>query len=176
MAYEPSFNFRDPDFLQAIGELVVSWNGLERVLHVSLVWVLDVGGDRARAHIVFAHMSFPQKLQAMRAMVAEMINGGMSPSSPLGKFERESFKLLYKANEKRNTLMHHMWAFDSEEKMAFQSSVQARKRLEAPIETFSLEELKEISRSWRRITAQLGRAMSDQFPDFLSIDNPHMGQ
>jgi hypothetical protein len=61
------------EFLKAIGEVVVAWNRMEFELTVILIHWLGKDINENRSHAIFAHMSFPQKLDIMGSLVEELI-------------------------------------------------------------------------------------------------------
>ena len=128
------------EYLCEIGRIAVNWNRLESALHHTLVIAL-LGGfaTDGRAIAVFAHMAFPQKLDALSAMLRII-------DEDLAFVYREQVQGLLKlAQEKRNTTLHQSWF--SQEDGIKRFDVKARGKLTFTLLPVSIQELKEASLS-----------------------------
>ena len=100
-----------PDYLQAIGKVVVSWNQLDIGVNLLLIFFLGKDIKHNRSHIVFAHMAFPQKLDVMGALVEDLIK--QPGNKYLEAYKLTVLPLLKQAQGARNSVVHAMWGAKS---------------------------------------------------------------
>ena len=93
------------EYLREIGQITVLWNRLEGLLHFALIGAL-LGhypqGD-GRAHSVFVHMAFPQKLDVLSSMLR------FREERLLKRYVEILLPLLKACQEKRNAMVHQDW-------------------------------------------------------------------
>lgn len=140
------------EFLREIGLIVVLWGDLEDVLHFVLVGALlgRYPKDDFRAHVVFPHMSFPQKLDALSSML-RMIDD--SPDGVSKRYIAELYPLLKECQEKRNMVLHRTWVNRPERITMAQRKARGMYKNEAW--TIELEDMQEISTLLRKTTSKL---------------------
>jgi hypothetical protein len=129
------------EYLKAIGEVTIRWNSLEGLLHLCLIKLLGKDILEGRSHVVFAHMSFPQKLDSISALIGELTN--LPANSPLNRYKEEIQPLLKQAQSKRNLIIHSIWGVDEKGRVCV-SSVSARGTLKMKNEPISLKEVQAI--------------------------------
>jgi sulfur transfer complex TusBCD TusB component (DsrH family) len=127
------------EYLREIGRIVVAWNRLDSALTHALVFALieDVSTYK-RAVAVFAHMSFPQKLDSLAAMLR--IIGAEFADLYLNDVQG----LLKQAQEKRNTALHQYWYVEEGE--VIRGDIKARGSLKVTSQKVTLQDLRDIVR------------------------------
>lgn len=137
------------EYLREIGQIAVAWNGLENSLLNALVFALldrpVLPNERALA--VFAHIAFPQKLDALESMLRLL-------DEKLTTIYCEKVKSqLKQAQEKRNTVLHQVW-FAREDGVK-RRTLKARGKLEQQTIPVNLQELVDISSFIRKAGVDL---------------------
>ena len=129
------------DYLQEIGRIAVSWNNLENLLHHTLVLaLLDDFAQDGRAIAVFAHMTFPQKLDTLRTMLQM---GSTSGGKVFSDYCEKIQPLLKDCQEKRNAILHQSWSVQDGTVKRF--DIKARGVLRLTLSDVTLDELKGIT-------------------------------
>jgi len=126
------------EYLIAIGRVAVSFGRLDSMLTHTLIFTLlgDFQKD-GRALATFAHMAFPQKMQALESMLNIV-------SPQLAKAYCDDVKgLLDNASKKRNAFLHQHWI--SEDYEVKRVIISARRSLEVDAQSVGIEELAEAS-------------------------------
>jgi hypothetical protein len=104
MPNEPTYPLLPENYMTAIGRAVLGWNFLESlILHTSIMALLGDFATDGRAEAVFLHMSFPQKLDALEAML-RIIDPDLA-----GTYREQVLPLLKLSQEKRNATLHQTW-------------------------------------------------------------------
>jgi len=127
------------EYLREIGRTAVYWNNLESLLHHALILALlgDFSSD-GRAVAVFAHMAFPQKLDALSSMLRII-------DENLANIYREQVQPLLKGSqEKRNAVIHQMWFTQPDGVKRF--DIKARGKLKYTIRPVTAQEVLEVSK------------------------------
>lgn len=94
------------EYLRAIGQVVLTWNSLEALVHLALVKLLGSDSLEGRSHAVFAPMSFPQKLDVLTTLMDQM---EIPANHPFGRYKTEVHPLLTEAQAQRDLLLHSLW-------------------------------------------------------------------
>lgn len=129
------------NYLQEIGRIAVAWNDLESILHHTLVIaLLDDYSENGRAIAVFAHMAFPQKLDALRTMLPL---GKPSRAKVFSDYCEKVQPLLRDCQEKRNAILHQPMSV--EDGAIKRLDIKARGVLKMTLSDVTLDELKEIT-------------------------------
>lgn len=156
------------EYLSAIGRVVVEWNQLESVLDLSLIRLLGKELTDPRSHIVFTHMAFPQKLDALKALIAEV---RIPEGSSLGRYGEDVQPLLKKASEGRNMVLHSKWGV--EDGTVCRSTIRAKGALKMSVVPVKLEE---ITAACSQIVAA-GEALFEAVTGHLRVrPSPQQGQ
>ncbi|MGI8771714.1 MAG: hypothetical protein ACR2JE_09775 [Acidobacteriaceae bacterium] len=109
------------EYLKAIGRVTVEWNQLESILDLCLIRLLGKDLTDPRSHIVFTHMAYPQKMNALKALIGQV---EIPAGSSLGRYSDEVQPLLKAASEERNKIMHSKWGM--EKGQVYRSTLQAK--------------------------------------------------
>ena len=109
------------EYLRAIGRVTVEWNQLESILDLCLIKLLGKDLTDPRSHIVFTHMGYPQKMDALKALIGEV---QIPSGSSLGQYGDKVQPLLKKAQEERNIIMHSKWGV--EKGQVYRSTIRAK--------------------------------------------------
>ena len=125
------------DYLRAIGDVIVRWNALEAMMSLCLIKLLGKEVFDGRSHIVFAHMTFPQRMDVLAALVGEYIN--LPPNHPLSLYKANVQPLLKDAQTRRNKIAHGIWG--CEDGKVHISSLSARGSLKTKSEPISIQEI-----------------------------------
>ena len=94
------------EYLVEIGRICRRWSVLESLMHICTVKVAGMDIQRASSLIIFAHMSFPLRLDVLGAIVEAANFNGKYPW--LADYPRVD-KLLRKAQKERNAVIHATW-------------------------------------------------------------------
>lgn len=103
-----SFDIPD-ECLVEMGRVIVAWNQLESILDMALIKLLCMGDTEKRGHtvaagfIVFAHMSVPMKMQALRAL---LVLTNDPKNAYIKTFDKVISVAVTKALGKRNEVVH----------------------------------------------------------------------
>lgn len=131
-----------PEYLKAIGDVVVRWNHLEQLLNNILGGLLANDPNDIRAKIVFAHMAFPQKLDIMASIAEEYLK---NPANSFLEMYKPAMPLLRQAQVDRNLVIHSMWGFFDGQVM--RSLMTARGRFKFTWQPASIKEIQKASKS-----------------------------
>ena|SRR5437868_1730948 len=127
------------EYLREIGRISVYWNNLEHLLQHALILALlgDFATDN-RAAAAFAHMAFPQKLDALSSMLRII-------DEKLATIYREQVQpLLKKSQEKRNAVIHQI-LFTQQDGVK-QFGMKARGEIKYWLEPVTVREFFEVSK------------------------------
>ena len=143
-------NFLPDDYLIAIGKVTVAWGNLETVADLVLNKLSDTDG--LRCAVMTAHMSWPQKMDAIAALV-----DGLRPDYPhLERFDAVK-PLLLKAQEGRNRVAHGQWGH--QEGIVTKARATARGKLRARIDPITLADIDGIVRDIGHAAIRLWRVV-----------------
>ncbi len=131
------------DYLSAIGEVNVRWNDLEFLITLSMILLLGQDIYDEKAYIVFAHMTFPQKLDVLGALAEQMMN--KRGYSRFKKFKSHVLPLLKKAQQGRNSIIHSDWT--SRSGTMVKTSISARGSFKFSSEVVALKEILAVNQS-----------------------------
>jgi hypothetical protein len=125
-------------FLAAIGQVCVHFANLESIVDLAIGKLASFQDGDARGAIVTAHMSWPQKIDVMQALVDLLL-----PEFPhLSKFETV-VPLLKVAQKGRNRIIHGQWG--CEDGKVQKLRLTARGKLAFSIDEITLKEILAIS-------------------------------
>jgi hypothetical protein len=155
------------EYLKAIGSVVVHWNYLEEVLNLILIHLLGKKITDDRSHIIFAHTSFPQKMDILSALVGKVEN--LPEYSRFQEYKANVEPLLKTAQSSRNTIIHSMWGMKDGKLM--RASISARGSLKL---VWIIVTLREIENAQESI-ARAYRALSELVVSVTSL-SPQSGQ
>lgn len=129
------------DYLREIGRVVVAWNKLESALGYALMLaLLGRPFDDLRPFAVFAHMSFPQRLDTLGALLLANPNLDQAVS---GEYKKVVRPLLENCAEKRNAVLHQDWSV--EEDVVHRYDVRARGQVKITYVPVNITELQAAS-------------------------------
>ena len=143
------------EYLAAIGEVTVTWNSLEGLLHLCLIKLLGKELTDGRSHAVFAHMNFPQRLDVLGALIGEVID--VSSSHPLGAYKNKIYPLLKDAQNRRNIISHSIWGVEGGK--VHISSVSARGSVKVKQQPITLAEVQVASAAIKKAGLELFMAV-----------------
>jgi hypothetical protein len=129
------------EYLLELGRIVVGWNRLESLLlHTLVSALIEDSSTYNRALAVFTHMAFPQKLDALSAMLRTI-----EPEF-YDLYHDEVQGMLKQAQESRNTALHQFW-YNSQDGDVKRANVKARGKLQVTHQPVSPDDLKKVVRS-----------------------------
>jgi hypothetical protein len=156
------------EYLKAIGRVVVEWNQLESILDLCLIRLLGKELTDPRSHIVFTHMAYPQKMDALKALIGEV---KIPDGSTLGRYGDEVQPLLKNASEARNKIMHSKWGVINGK--VHRSMIRAKGALKMSLVSVSIDEIIEACNQ----IAAAGEALSAAIVGHLRVNpSPQQGQ
>ena len=131
----PTYDIPD-EYLVEIGRVTVRWSLLESVLDLCLIKLAGKDILEKRSQIIFNHMAFPMKLDVMGAFVSTLL-----PGYPALSGFPAIQRLLKKAQEHRNSVIHGRWGFDETTREVTISRLSARGKLKFSITPVSIAEI-----------------------------------
>jgi hypothetical protein len=157
------------DYLAEIGRVTVRWSKLETHLNFCLIQLSGNSILEPRSHILFAHMSFPQKIHALGALIVACLT---NPAySFLSNYKKDVEPLLNEASRLRNGIIHCNWGMDNG--VVGRSNVTARGALKMTRNNASITEIEEASEAIVKASAALvALVVAGNSPN----DKPHSGQ
>jgi len=141
------FNIPDDHFI-AMGKVTVAWGMLESVVDLAIARLAGFHTFDPRGAIVTAHMTWPQKMDVMEALVSALLNEHPKLASfPAAK------PLLKKAQEGRNLIAHGQWSYRDGQLVRARAT--ARGKLRADLKPVALSDIDavvaDISRAGRTV-------------------------
>jgi len=133
---QPNDHVPEP-YLTAIGQVVVNWCNLEALVDLALGKLAGFDGYDQRGAIVTAHMSWPQKMDALQSLIGVL----REEHAHLAKFDAVK-PLLKKAQEGRNRIVHGQWGEQNGE--AIKLRLTARGKLKFAMTPITVDEIKAI--------------------------------
>lgn len=132
-----------PDaYLAEMGRISVRWSRLESVIELSMIELLGKKATEGRSLVLFTHMSFPQKMDIMGALVVECL---FSPEYQwLSRYKEDVAPLLNSASKKRNAIIHTKWGLAPDGTVE-KSVISARGALKMDRFKGTIRELEEVS-------------------------------
>ena len=130
------------EYLIAIGEVTVRWNRLEMSINTLLIHWLGKDINERRSHVIFTHMSFPQKLDVMGSLVEELVKD--PKYNHLKACKSKVIPLLREAQSGRNMVIHSMWGV--KDGTVMKASITARGLLKLSWTIGRLEEIEKTKR------------------------------
>jgi hypothetical protein len=125
-------------YLEAIGKVCIHWALLESIVDVALSKLAGFALEDSRGAIVTAHMSWPQKMDVLSAIV----DAFLADHPHLARFESVK-PLLKKAQEGRNRVVHGQWGvLDGK---VHKLRLTARGKLKTSIEPIALDEIHAVA-------------------------------
>ena len=131
------------EYLKAIGEVAVRWNHMEQIVNLFLIYLSGGNIAEDRAHVVFAHMAFPQKMDVMGALAEELSKSGKSGAWTTYKSTVQP--LLKKAQSGRNMVIHSMWGVHNGK--VKRASISARGTLKFSWLEATIQEIEDVTQS-----------------------------
>ena len=125
-------------YLTAIGKVSVNWGTLEAAMDLAIGKLAGFALKDSRGAIVTAHLSWPQKMDALEALA----NALTLDYPHLGKFA-EVKPLLKKAQEGRNRIVHGQWG--EHDGKVHKLRMTARGKLKARIDLITIEQIHAIA-------------------------------
>ncbi len=140
-----------PDnFLLAIGKVCAQWSYLEMVVDLALKKFAGVPDDDARGMIFTVHMSWPQKMDVLRALIDALNHDDY----PWLKRFGEVAPLLKRAQDGRNRYVHARWGHtNSGEPLLLRAT--ARGELKLRMDTVSAGDIEQVGEDIGRAAASL---------------------
>lgn len=129
------------DYLVAIGKVCVQWGMLEQVVDKALHKFGDVNMDDWRPPVFTAHMSWPQKMNILDALVDGLV--GEYPA--LSRYKIEVAPVLRKAQSGRNRIVHAFWGYDDKTASAHILSLTARGKLKTSVDPIGISDIDSIA-------------------------------
>jgi hypothetical protein len=157
------------DYLAEIGRVTVRWSKLESHLNFCSIQLSGNTVFEPRAHVLVTHMSFPQKIHALGAMVVACLT---NPAySFLSNYKKDVEPLLNEASRMRNGIIHCNWGMENG--VVGRSDVTARGALKMTRNNASITEVEEASEAIVKASDALVALVTAGSP---SSDKPHSGQ
>lgn len=158
------------DYLTEIGRVIVRWNKLEGLMEFSLIELLGKSITEGRSLVVFTHMSFPQKMDIMGALVVECLT---NPAYGwLSAYKTDVEPLLKDAQRKRNAITHSKWGMDANG-VTGKSNITARGALKMESSQAFIPEIEAASDSIVRAAEALSKLV---FRQNRGSNTPQSGQ
>jgi hypothetical protein len=157
------------EYLTEIGRVTVRWSKLETNLSFCLIQLSGNSILERRSHILVTHMSFPQKIQALGALIVACLT---NPTYGfLSNYKKDVEPLLNEASRLRNGIIHCHWGLNNG--VVGRSNVTARGELKMTSSNASLAEIEQASEAIVKAAdalVALVTAGNSRSP------NPHSGQ
>lgn len=129
------------DFLIAIGRVSVRWNTLESMIEMVLIKLAGIGDGDSRGKIIFNHMSWPQRMDVLGALVESLVN----EYPRLNGYNEEVVPLLKKAQAGRNKIMHGFFGMNGGPDVMILRAT-ARGKLKFQMEKITVSEIDGVSK------------------------------
>jgi len=155
------------EYLKAIGSVVVHWNYLEHVLNLILIHLLGKEITDDRSHIIFAHTSFPQRVDILSALVEKVEN--IPNYSKFREYKTKVEPLIKLAQKNRTWIIHSSWGMKDGNLM--RASITARGSLKFVWVVVALKEIEDAQEA----IARAYKALSGLVIPVTSI-SPQIGQ
>jgi len=134
-----------PDaYLVEIGKIAVQWTNLETVFELCLINVAGLNANEPRAWAIFAHMTFPQRLDVFGAMI-----DSLQDDYPRLQDYKAVRSIISEAQDGRNKVVHARWLY--EDGKATITRLTARGKVKHSTVPITVDEL-------RRIAELIGKA------------------
>ncbi len=153
------------EHLSAIGKVVIRWNHLEQIVNLFLIHLLGKEIFDDRSHIVFAHMAFPQKLDALGALVEETVK--LPRYASLKNYKTAVLPLLRAAQVGRNSVIHSFWGM--KEGIATRASIKARGSLKFTWGVATLKEIEAVIQAIEDARVALSDLASPEWKESIRI-------
>jgi hypothetical protein len=132
------------EYLIEMGRLSVRWSRLETLIEFSMIELLGKSPLEGRSLVLFTHMTFPQKMDIMGALIVECL---LNPQYQwLSRYKVDVAPLLKDAASKRNTIIHAKWMLDPDD-CVWKSAISARGTLKMERTRGTIRELEDASKS-----------------------------
>jgi hypothetical protein len=142
-------NIPDAYFI-ALGRVTVEWSYLESVFDLGLMKLAGMSISDSRAWSVFAHMTFPLKIDVFGALVTEL-----QPKYPGLKELKTILQQIKEAQSARNEVIHAKWGCENGQVMI--SRLSARGQIKTSVRAISLDELNGVGGKIKETTKALYR-------------------
>ncbi len=127
-----------PDYLIQIGRVSVFWSTLESIFDLSLMKLAGMSIGDPRAWSIFAHMTFPLKLDIFGSLVTEL-----QPKYPNLKELPSVIAKIKIAQQGRNMIVHAKWGIDEQGRVVI-SRITARGTIKTSVRAIPLSEVSDI--------------------------------
>jgi len=138
------------EYLIEIGRVTVEWATLESALDLGLIKLAGMSLEDSRALSIFAHMSFPLKLDVFGSLVTEL-----QPKYPNLKDLQTIVRQLKKAQDGRNAIIHAKWGFENGQVQI--ARMTARGHIKTSIRPIPLDEIQGITKQINETTKAVFR-------------------
>jgi hypothetical protein len=96
------------EYLTELGRITVHWSAFESILDLCLMQLVGKSIRERRSWIIFAHMTFPLKIDILRSVVSEL-----EPNYPaLAQGFPPVLSAVKSAQSTRNRFLHAKWGVD----------------------------------------------------------------
>jgi hypothetical protein len=153
------------EYLRAIGLVTVRWNHLEQIVNLFLIHFLGKSIDDDRSHIVFAHMAWPQKVNALSALVEKVIV--LPRYSNLQSYKPIVLPLLNAAQNGRNSIIHGLWGMLGS--IPTRASIKARGSLEFTWSEVTLKDIEAVIQAIEDARVALSGLASPEWKESIRI-------
>ncbi len=129
------------EFLAEIGRVAVHWSWFESILDLCLMQLSGKSIMEPRSWIMFAHMTFPLKMDILGSLINELAGSypGLHKGFPAVRV------LIKEAQAVRNRTLHGKWGVNPDTRAVEASSITARGQLKTTVTPVSLDELRHAS-------------------------------
>ena len=142
------------DYLVEIGKISVQWSALEMIFELCSVKLSGMDSNDERPWAIFAHMSFPQRLDAFGAMIDTLQAG-----YPRLQDYKAVLSLVRESQTARNKVIHARWNYENG--VATIARLTAKGKVKTSLEPITVNELREIAeligkasiRVWKLVVA-----------------------
>jgi hypothetical protein len=135
-------------YLIAIGRLSYLWGHLETVVEMAISKLSGINFDDPRSAIMITHMTWPLRMDVLGSLIEYL-----KPKYPyLAKFSNVQ-KLLKKAQDGRNKILHAKWGY--QDGIVSISRISARGQLKMSITPVTITEIDGISNDIGQATTEL---------------------
>ena len=146
----------------------MQWTRLEVVLNLVLIRLIRKDPLEGTSHIVFAHMTFPQKMKALNSLLNEI---KPPPGSPLSRYKLDVLPLLTSSSKHRNQIAHAVWTVSDDGKV-IRTSITAHDKLEMDMHVVPLKEIQAASAEF----VAAGKALFNMLVEWAESNPPQRGQ
>lgn len=140
------------EYLTEIGRVCYQWSILEFTFNLWLIKLVDLDFNSPRSQAVFAHMTFPVKLDLFAALVNDL-----KSDFPMLSDYKKILEMLRKSQKDRNEVIHALWGMSDAGTHATMMRLTARGAIKSTSNDITLDDLKKIAPAINQTILELHR-------------------